>query len=192
LIINPSDELLLSEFIDPAIGCKPFTIQALDDPHTHRSTLAGNELQAHFRQHKPVALVPVTDPMTQINGAPSLNKTNKYRVGCGQHKTTTLNGPFGANGTTYCINLGKIAPPAILRQGRYTSKHKPLNPALGNTLFTFLGARFNVTWTILGCEALIHKPSPIVANYNNHGVAISLNFTINGHHFGPTKNGIHH
>jgi hypothetical protein len=187
-LINPSDEVLLSEFVNPAIGCKSFQIPALDDIGTKRSTLAANELSAAFRQRAPVALVPLKDPFTVINGTIlSLTKTNLYRVGVNQKKAAN---PSQANTTTYCTLLGKIAPPVILRQGRFTSKFASLVPATGNTLFTFLGARFQASWGLLNCANLIGKPSPIVANVNGDGVATNLTFTINGKTIGPTTNGI--
>jgi hypothetical protein len=188
VIINPSDEVLLANFIDPAIGCKPFVIPALDDLGTKRATLAGNEIQAALKQKPPVALVPLNDPMVLAGGTtPSLQKTNLYRLGVGQPPAKNLN---DASGTTYCKRYGNIAPPVILRQGRFTSKFASLNPAVGNTLFTFLGVRFQAAWAILNCQNLTGKASPIIANVNGDGVAVSLTFIINGKTIGPTTNGI--
>jgi len=185
VVANPSDNLLLSRFIDVALGCQPFAIPSLDSPGTSRPTLASNELSAAARQKPPVALVPFGDPMVLNNGVTDPNKTNLYRIGVDQ----PLVSQASANTTDYCNNLAQFGAPVILRQGTFTSNFTSPAPATGNTLFTFLGARFNATWTNLACANLTGNPSPIVANVDGNGVAISLTFFINGQQFGPTTTG---
>ena len=79
IIANPSDNALLTRFVDPALGCNSWQAPNLADNGSPVSALALDEVQASFDQNAPVALVPSTDPMTMIavgnNNNPSLAKT---------------------------------------------------------------------------------------------------------------------
>ena len=85
-IDNASDESLIADFVDPAIGCTPFQVDSIDDPGAQVSSLATNELQALFLQQEPIALIPLNDPDTLLtaNGEQSFAKTNAYRIGVNQ------------------------------------------------------------------------------------------------------------
>src|SRR5947207_837758 len=72
--INGSDNALLDVFEFPALGCTPFTAPDLADPGKTATSLALNELQAAAHQAAPVALVPVNDPMTLVDGKQSVDK----------------------------------------------------------------------------------------------------------------------
>jgi hypothetical protein len=78
---NASDNGLLNNFIAPALGCRPFTAPDLTAGEMPVDSLALNELQAAAAQAQPAALVPVNDPMVQVDGKPSVTKTNLYRAG---------------------------------------------------------------------------------------------------------------
>ncbi|KAJ3184145.1 hypothetical protein HDU87_004991 [Geranomyces variabilis] len=177
-INNGSDNALLTAFLDPAIGCTPFLVPALDDPGVTRATLATDELQGTL-QAAPVALVPANDPMVLVNGAQSLTKTNLYRKEVGQ----TLAANLGqASGKTYCQNFLKVAPPVIQAQKAMTIKGATPDPATGNNLFTFLGARFAKSFGAdgLNCVGLLGVNSPITPVLDGNGVAIDLKFATNG------------
>ncbi|KAJ3145625.1 hypothetical protein HDU89_006989 [Geranomyces variabilis] len=177
-INNGSDNALLTVFLDPAIGCTPFLVPALDDPGVMRATLATDELQGSL-QAAPVALIPANDPMVLVNGKESLTKVNLYRKEVGQTPAANL---AEASGKTYCENFLKIAPPVILAQKALTIKGKTPDPATGNNLFTFLGARFAKSFNAdnLNCVGLLGVNSPITPVLDGNGVAIDLKFAING------------
>jgi len=54
----------------------------------------------------PVALVPPNDPMTKVNGRPSVAKDNLYRAGVNQ---PPLNPPVDT-ARNYCGHLATVAP----------------------------------------------------------------------------------
>ena len=68
-------------FVDPAIGCKPWTAPDLADPGSMVPALALNELSARMGQVAPVALVPGGDTMTLLNGNVSLNEAEPLSPG---------------------------------------------------------------------------------------------------------------
>jgi hypothetical protein len=68
-IDNASDESLIADFVDPAIGCTPFKVDSIDDPGAQVASLATNELQALFTQQEPVALIPLNDPDTLLTAS---------------------------------------------------------------------------------------------------------------------------
>lgn len=83
-LANGSDNLLLSRFIDPALGCAPWTVPDQSGDGQLIPALVTDELSAAADQQAPIALVPLTDPMTVNNGRPSVLKTDRYRQGVDQ------------------------------------------------------------------------------------------------------------
>src|SRR5581483_79251 len=102
---NASDNGLLIGFINPALGCTPFTAPDLTAGGTPAPSLALNELQAAATKTTPMALVPPNDPMTQVNGKPSVAKADLYRAGVNQ---PPLN-PAVDTAKNYCRNLATVA-----------------------------------------------------------------------------------
>lgn len=172
VITNPSDNRLLTNFIDPALGCQPLQAPDLADNNARVSALALDELQAEAHQRRPIALVPLTDPMTLVNNNPSLAKTDLYRIGVDQIPASTMN---RASGTVYCQNLVKTGLPRIKldMDMALTSKATSPAPDVANSLFTFLALRFNTTYTILNCAALLNTPNPVTLQMDGNGVVIA-------------------
>jgi hypothetical protein len=102
VLANPSDNALVDEFVDPALGCTPWTVRDLDGGGTATS-LALDEIQANADQAAPAALVPLNDPMTLVGGAYSAGKTNLYRAGVDQPQL-----PAGQGPKTYCREMDSI------------------------------------------------------------------------------------
>jgi hypothetical protein len=145
-LTNGSDEGLVARFIAPALGCQPFTAPDLTNGGTPTPALALNELLAAARQSDP-ALVPTSDPMVQVDGAPSDRKTNLYRAGVGQPSL-----PAGQTPRAYCAG--------ILGQGsaRLATDAPFLRAAASPTadfpnLLAFLQDRLTNTLQQLGCQA---------------------------------------
>jgi hypothetical protein len=109
VINNASDEALLTNIIDPIIGCTPFTAPSLDDPGSNVPALVLSELQAAAKQAAPIGLVPLNDPDTLLtsNGDVSTDKTNVYRLGVNQPVISSA-----ANGelVPYCQDMVSVAP----------------------------------------------------------------------------------
>jgi hypothetical protein len=152
-LTNGSDEGLVARFIAPALGCEPFTAPDLTNGGAPTPALALNELLAGARQSDP-ALVPTSDPMVQVDGAPSDRKTNLYRAGVGQPPL-----PAGQTPQAYCAG--------ILGQGaaRLTTDAAFLRTAASPAadfpnLLAFLQDRLANTLQELDCQAATTGTDP--------------------------------
>ncbi|KAI9346121.1 hypothetical protein BDR26DRAFT_916574 [Obelidium mucronatum] len=180
-ITNGSDNLLLDASYRPAIGCSPFTARNLADPTgPFVGSLALNEFQAKKLQGKVQALIPPTDPFVQINGAPNINKQNMYRAAVNQPPATGS----AAETLAFCQGMLNITAPGFITDIKFLVGQTSPDPANGKDLFTFLGQRFEASWTGLTCNTVIPLvgangksiQSPITANRNAAGVTQSLTF----------------
>ena len=171
---NPSDNALLTNFIDPALGCQPWTAPNLADNGAVVPAYPLDELQAAAGQKAPVALLPLTDPMTLDNGNQNLFKTNLYRLGADQMPAWNTQ---QASGTTYCQNLVNTGLPRIKLDQTLTVNATSPAPAMANSLFTFLAMRFNQSFTLLNCGALINMANPVTLQTDGNGVVIGATIT---------------
>ncbi|HEY4019628.1 MAG TPA: hypothetical protein VGM75_13120 [Pseudonocardiaceae bacterium] len=174
VLVNGSDNLLLDGFVDPALGCRPFAVPDLTNPGSTVSSLALDELFAAARQQAPAALVPVNDPMTEVNGAFSTAKTNLYRVSVDQPPVGTA----GESPTQYCRNLVTVGIKRTQLDKALTSAGPSPDPAAGTNLFTFLAQRLAGSFTNLGCDKLLHIANPVHLRTNKAGVTIAATFTL--------------
>jgi hypothetical protein len=150
---NASDNGLLTGFINPALGCTPFTAPDLTAGGAPAPSLALNELQAAAVKAQPMALIPPNDPMAQVDGRPSVAKTNLYRAGVGQ---PPLN-PATDTAKSYCRNLATIAP-ARLRLDRPMTIGAPSpDAAAAKNLFAFLQQRLKASFADLACAPARRK-----------------------------------
>lgn len=147
-LVNASDNGLLNRKINPALGCANFTAPDLTNPGGPAvPALALNELQATL-QANPVALIPLNDPMAQVNGQSNLAKVNLYRIGVGQPVAATN---ADADGPTYCTNFMNIAPPRIELDAPFTTP--VISPDPNMDLHAFLVQRYQASLPLLGCNA---------------------------------------
>jgi hypothetical protein len=168
---NPSDNRLTDAFIDPALGCKPWTAPDLADPGSMVAALALNELQARAAQPAPVAIVPAGDPMTLVNGNLSLTKTNLYRRGADM---PSGNSYFDMDTARYCRQLLRIAPQRMLANQKALTAFASPDAGAANSLFTFLGQRFVAAYQLLDCANLVNQQDPVSVTTNRAGVAVSM------------------
>ncbi|MTD55122.1 hypothetical protein [Amycolatopsis pithecellobii] len=145
-LTNGSDNGLLDNFIDPALGCKPFTAPDLTNNGAPGTSLALDELQAAAHQGPPVALVPLNDPMTQVDGQQSVAKTNLYRAGVGQPAVNTGTDTPQA----YCTNLAKIGTARLATDQRLFAQAP--SPDAGMSLAAFLTQRLQAAQQMLACQ----------------------------------------
>src|SRR6266702_3304265 len=183
---NGSDNRLLDVALDGALGCTPWMAPDLANPGQTATALPLNELQAAAHQAPPVAVVPALDPMVTVaednTVVPKLKKLNRYRVGVDQPVVQSLR---GANTKDYCLNLQQVAPPRLQIDAALTGQGQTPDPAVGNTLFTFLAQRFVNTFTgplgaNLNCMNMFHLQPRVATQQNGNGVAISAIITTNG------------
>ncbi|MEU7057560.1 hypothetical protein [Streptomyces sp. NPDC046197] len=178
-LANGSDNLLLTQFMDPALGCKPFTAPDQSGDGRATSALALDELSAAAHQKAPIALVPRNDPMTLVDGRSSVAKTNAYRTGVDM---PAVGAGADGDGAGFCTTL--FRDPAGIQR---VFKDKPLfekapspDPAMAPNLFGFLAARANQTFTNLGCDHLLGAADPIVLTTNADGVVTDAVLTALG------------
>ncbi|HKS99960.1 MAG TPA: hypothetical protein VJT31_10550 [Rugosimonospora sp.] len=177
-LANGSDNRLLDVFVDPTLGCTPWMLPNQSAGGTPTSSLPLNELQAAAGQKAPIALVPLTDPMTLVNANQSTRKTNLYRAGVDQAPISQAN---NGSGMTYCQNLFTNAAgiQRVFNAQALLANGTTPDAATGTNLFTFLAARANASFTNLNCVNLGVK-NPITLTLNGGGVATAATFTAGG------------
>jgi len=172
---NPSDNRLVDVALGGALGCTPWKVPDLADPGQMVPALPLNELQARAYQRSPVALVPLGDPMSSDNGAKDLSKVNAYRRGVDQPQAGS---DFYASTRRYCRHMLRIAPARLLLDrsllmpdAAHPTRGLSPDPAVADSLFTFMAQRFVASYDILGCANLLHLPDPVSVTTNAQGVA---------------------
>ena len=177
LVSNGSDNALLAGFLDPTLGCKPFTAPDLSNGGQPGTSQALDELSAAANQKAPIALVPVNDPMTLAGGAFSIQKTNDYRTSVGQPPLG-----FGTNANQnaamYCQDMVNVQSPFLAgNQATLQNGQTPV-PAVGTNLFTFMANRLNMSFTNLNCKNFgLKNPVTVTLNGNGAATAATLNTT---------------
>ena len=84
-LVNGSDNALIDDFLDPALGCAPLEAPDLGNHGIMATSQALDELLAARNEPKNAALIPENDGMVVDNaGAIDLAKTNLYRSEIGQ------------------------------------------------------------------------------------------------------------
>ncbi|SEM61399.1 hypothetical protein [Streptacidiphilus jiangxiensis] len=149
-LLNGSDNLLLTAFVDPALGCTPWTAPDQADPGHSATSLALDELQAAADQAAPVALVPRNDPMVLgAGGRQSRTKTDLYRVGVDQPGLGRGTGTDPGDGPTYCTRLAAGAATRLAADAQLFTASP--SPTAGQNLQDFLSQRLTASLQNLGC-----------------------------------------
>src|SRR5579875_3661541 len=176
VLTNGSDDALLSEFVDPANGCTPFTAPDTTNAAGTAPSQALNELSARVNQQGTIAVIPPNDEMVLVNGQFSVAKTNVYRSLVDQPLLPGNVSPAQV-AAAYCQNMVNIAPARnqqdMARELNFTS---PV-PATGNNLATFMGARLSASFMILGC-ANFGLTNPVNVTLDGNGVATAVAYTL--------------
>lgn len=166
-LTNGSDNVLLDAFVDPALGCTPYTATDLASGRQVTS-LALDELQAAARQAAPIALVPSNDPMVLDGTRTSLDKTNLYRVGVDM---PAIN-PRTEKPQEYCRSVVTTGIDRTKLDARFTKTAPSPDPAAASNLFTFLAQRLQGTFDNLDCGQLLHMRNPVHVVTNKAGVVV--------------------
>ena len=171
---NGSDNALLDAFLDPVLGCTPFTAPDLSQGGAPGTSQALDELSAAKNQAAPVALVPENDPMALVGGAFNVTKTDHYREMVGQPAIAAGNNAADSP-SNYCKNMINI-------QSRFLNAHAALLatgpspvPSVGNNLLTFMANRLIMSYDNLNCRKL-GTANPVRVTLNGNGVATSASF----------------
>jgi len=172
-IVNGSDNKLLAAFLDPTLGCTPFTAPDLSQAGAAGPSQALNEIQAQA-QAAPIALVPENDEMTLVNNAFSADKTNLYRSELGQPAISAANDATSSP-ANYCQNMVNIQTAFLnANQALLATGGSPV-PAVGNNLLTFLANRMLMSFTNLNCGNF-GLTNPVTVTLDGNGVATAATF----------------
>jgi hypothetical protein len=174
--INGSDNALISAFLDPTLGCTPFTAPDLSQGGTASTSQALNELSAAKNQTAPVALVPENDEMTLVNNAFSVTKTNLYRSNVGQAPVSAANDAADSP-ANYCQNMVNVQTPFLQNNQTLLATGTSPVPAVGSNLLTFLANRLNMSFTNLNCQNFGLK-NPVTVTLDGNGVATAATFNV--------------
>jgi hypothetical protein len=175
-INNGSDNALVNKFMDPALGCTPYEFRDMTAAAGKSGSQITDELMAAADQAAPIALVPLNDPMTLINGAQSTFKTNVFRLGVGQ-PFVGRRGQRADTPANYCKNMMQVGMARASGAEKQFSAFTTPVPDEGNNLFTFLAARLAASWDNLGCGALLNAPDPVNLTLDANGVATAATFS---------------
>ena len=173
-INNGSDNALLDAFLDPTLGCTPFTAPDLSQPGTMGTSQALDELSAAKNQTAPIALVPENDEMTLVNNAFSVAKTNLYRANVGQPPVSAANDAADSP-ANYCQNMVNVQTAFLnANQALLATGASPV-PGVGSNLLTFLANRMSMSFTNLNCQNF-GLTDPVTVTLDGNGVAAAATF----------------
>jgi len=182
VISNGSDNALLTGFLDPTLGCTPFTAPDLSNAGTPGTSQALDELFAARNQTAPVALVPENDPMTLVNGAFSQRKTNRYRTSVDQ--PVIMAAQTADTPGAYCQNMANSASRFLENDQAVLATGTSPVPAVGSNLFTFLASRLNMSFTNLNCRGF-GLTDPVTVTLAGNGVATAATINATQQAAGP-------
>jgi hypothetical protein len=171
---NGSDNGLLDKFVDPALGCTPFTAPNSTNPEGQSSSQALNELSARQNQKGTIALLPANNPQLLVGGQFSLGKTNAYRMETDQPRLAR-NTSLDRNAAQYCQNMINIATPRLKLDAQFETDTASPVPDLGDNLADFLAARLSGSFDNLNCKNY-GLTNPVTLTTNDDGVATGATF----------------
>jgi hypothetical protein len=174
VITNGSDNALLDGFVDPVLGCKPFTAPDLSQGGAPGTSQALDELSAASSQAAPVALVPENDPMVLVGPAFSAAKTNRYRANIGQPAISPRNDTADSP-ANYCRNMINIQARFLNNNGTLLASGPSPVPSVGNNLLTFMANRLIMSYGNLSCRDFALS-DPVRVSRNRSGTATAATF----------------
>lgn len=172
-LVNGSDNALLTDFLDPTLGCTPFEAPDLSQGGTLSTSQALNELAAAQDQAAPTALVPENDEMVLVNNAFSVQKTNLYRSEIGQPPVST--GNVADTPANFCQQMVNVQTPFLSANQAVLATGTSPVAAVGNNLFTFLANRLSMSFTNLSCQNFGLK-NTVTVTLDGNGVATAATF----------------
>jgi len=173
---NGSDNALIDDFLDPALGCTPFMAPNLDNHGVMTTSQALDELYAASDQQQDRALIPENDEMVQgLDGSTDVAKTDLYRAEIGQAPVDSQTDQ-SSSPVMFCQNLVNIQTPFIAaNQAALAAAPSPV-PTVGDTLFTFMANRLLQSFDNLSCQDFgLANPVQVVLNGAGAATEATLN-----------------
>jgi hypothetical protein len=173
---NGSDNALIDDFLDPALGCTPFEAPSLDNGGRMTTSQALDELFAARNQPANAALVPENDEMVQGAGAtPDVTKTDLYRAEIGEAPVDSQT-DASSSPAMFCQNLVDIQGPFIAANQTALAAFPSPVPTVGDTLYTFMANRLLQSFDNLNCHGFgLTNPVQVVVNGAGAATEATLN-----------------
>jgi hypothetical protein len=176
VLVNGSDNALIDNFLDPALGCTPLMAPDLGNKGTMATSQALDELLAAKNQPKAAALIPENDEMVLDNGGQwDLAKTDLYRAQIGQAPVDSQTNA-SSSPAMFCQNMVNIQTPFIAANEKIFATWPSPVPTVGDTLYTFLANRLASSFDNLNCANFgLHQTVTVV----NNGAGAATQATLN-------------
>jgi hypothetical protein len=176
VLVNGSDNALIDDFLDPALGCTPLMAPDLGNHGTMATSQALDELLAAANQPARVALVPENDEMVLDNGGNfDVAKTDLYRAEIGQAPVDSQS-DASSSPQMFCQNMVNIQTPFIAANEKVFAAWPSPVPTVGDTLYTFMANRLASSFDNLNCKGFgLHQSVTVVLNAAGAATAATLN-----------------
>ena len=165
VLVNGSDNALIDDFLDPALGCTPLMAPDLGNKGTMATSQALDELLAAKNQPKAAALIPENDEMVLDNGGSwDVAKTDLYRAQIGQAPVDSQTNA-SSSPAMFCQNMVNIQTAFIAANEKVFATWPSPVPTVGDTLYTFLANRLASSFDNLNCANFgLHQTVMVVNN----------------------------
>jgi hypothetical protein len=165
VLVNGSDNALIDDFLDPALGCTPLTAPDLGNKGKMATSQALDELLAARNQPKDMALIPENDGMVLDNGGNwDVAKTDLYRAQLGQAPVDSQTNA-SSSPAMFCQNMVNVQTPFIAANEKIFAAWPSPVPTVGDTLYTFLANRLASSFDNLNCANFgLHQTVMVVNN----------------------------
>ena len=176
VLVNGSDNALIDDFLDPALGYTPFEAPDLGNNGTMATSQALDELLAAANQPRNAALVPENDEMVQDNGgAFDQVKTDLYRSEIGQAPVDART-DASSSPAMFCQDMVDIQTPFLAANQQLLAAWPSPVPTVGDTLFTFMANRLASSFDNLGCQNYgLAQPVSVVVDGSGAATQATLN-----------------
>jgi hypothetical protein len=165
VLVNGSDNALIDDFLDPALGCTPFMAPDLGNKGTMATSQALDELLAARNQPANAALIPENDEMVLDNGGQwDVAKTDLYRSEIGQAPVDSRT-DASSSPQMFCQNMVNIQTPFVAANEKVFATWPSPVPTVGDTLYTFLASRLASSFDNLNCANFgLHQTVTVATN----------------------------
>ena len=176
VLVNGSDNALIDDFLDPALGCTPLMAPDLGNKGTMATSQALDELLAAKNQPQSAALIPENDEMVLDNGGQwDQAKTDLYRAQIGQAPVDSQTNA-SSSPAMFCQNMVNVQTAFIAANEKVFATWPSPVPTVGDTLYTFLANRLASSFDNLNCANFgLHQTVMVV----NNGAGAATEATLN-------------
>jgi hypothetical protein len=165
---------LVDGFLDPALGCHPFTAPDLAASHAPATSLALDELLAARHQPRVAALVPENELAPGASGRLDPARISAYRAELGQPAVSAQT-DRNDSPVAYCQNMVNIAAPFLAANTDVLVAAPAPAPAAATNLLTYLASRLSTAFGQLGCRQF-GLTDPVTLVRDAAGTATSATF----------------